>query len=177
MFKDFHLDLIALKEKYNLSKLFSLISNRGIHALFFYRLAHALYLLKIPVLPLILTRIIQIIYGIDIDYKSKVAGGTILIHGVGLVIGAGAIVKPGCIIYHQVTLGIKGSNNNDGFPIIEEGCILGAGCKILGNIVIGKGSVVGPNCVVLQSIPANSLVKPTANLVVQRQDLSLLVNK
>lgn len=62
-------------------------------------------------------------------------GGVVIIHGVGIVIGAGAVIKSGTIIYHQVTIGIKGYGKDDGFTTIEEkNCILGAGCKIFGKI-------------------------------------------
>lgn len=68
-------DLKILKQKYNISYLMSVMSNRGFHALLFYRISHFLYNYKIPLLPLIFTRIIQIIYGIDIDYRAKLEGG------------------------------------------------------------------------------------------------------
>ena len=73
--KDIYKDLKILKQEYGASYLMALISNRGIHSLLFYRLAHFLYKYKIPLLPLILTRIIQIVYSIDIDYRAKIEGG------------------------------------------------------------------------------------------------------
>ncbi|MCW3805817.1 serine O-acetyltransferase [Plebeiibacterium marinum] len=159
MLKEINEDLTILKEKYKVSKLFSFFTNRGIHALIFYRVANKLFEFKIPLLPLLLTRIIQIVYSVDIDYRAKLEGGIVIIHGVGLVIGAGVVVKRHTIIYHQVTLGIKGSSVNDGFPIIEEGCVLGAGAKILGNVSCGQNSIVGANVVLTKDIDNNSIVK------------------
>ena len=82
-----------------------------------------------------------------------------MIHGIGTVIGAGAIIEEGCVIYHGVTLGIKGSNFNDGFPILNKGVVLGAGCKLLGNINIGANSVVGANVVLTKDLDENTIVK------------------
>lgn len=152
-------DLNALEKKFNVSKTLAFFSNRGFHALFFYRIAHFLFKKKVPLAPLLLTRFIQIIYGIDIDYRAKIHGGVIIIHGVGLVIGMGAEIKKGCVLYHQVTLGIKGNPKKDGFPIIEEDCTLGAGAKILGPIIVKNSSIIGANVVLTKSIEANSVVK------------------
>lgn len=68
-------DLKILKQKYNISYIMSILSNRGFHALLFYRISHFLYKIKVPILPLLFTRIIQIIYSIDIDYRAKIEGG------------------------------------------------------------------------------------------------------
>ena len=67
-------DLQILKQKYGVSYGMPLLSNRGIHSLLFYRIANFLYRYKIPLLPLILTRIIQILYGIDLDYRANIDG-------------------------------------------------------------------------------------------------------
>ena len=85
-----------------------LLSNRGIHCLLFYRLSHLLYKYRIPLLPLIFTRIIQIIYGVDIDYRAQLEGGIIIVHGIGLVIGSGVIIKSKVTLFHQVTIGVRG---------------------------------------------------------------------
>jgi len=161
--KDIKLDLFRLRTEFGVSNLMALLANRGIHALINYRLSHYLFIKGIPILPLILTRIIQIIYAIDIDYKADLEGGIVIIHGVGIVIGHGAIVKSNTTIYHEVTLGRKKQGakipHDDGFPTIECNCVLGAGAKIVGPIKIGENSIVGPNCVVMESIPADTLIK------------------
>lgn len=102
-FKDIFADLSILEKRYKVSKIFSILSNSGIYALICYRLGNSLYNLRVP---LILTRIIQVLYAIDIDYRSRIEGGVIIIHGVGLVVGAGVYIKTGTTLYHQVTLGI-----------------------------------------------------------------------
>jgi serine O-acetyltransferase len=171
MFKNIKDDLLFLKKRYNVSFGMAILSNRGFHSLLFYRLSNFFYRYKIPLLPLILTRIIQIIYRVDIDYKATIEGGVIIIHGDGIVIGRGALIKSGTIIYHQVTIGIKGYGQDDGFAIIGQNCILGAGCKIFGKIIIGKNSIIGANTVVTKSIPNNSIVKNNCNLIIKEKKL------
>ena len=72
---NFYKDLYVLKKKYNLGYLQSAFSNRGFHSLLIYRVSHILYSYKIPIIPLVLTRMIQILYGIDIDYRANIKGG------------------------------------------------------------------------------------------------------
>jgi serine O-acetyltransferase len=167
--KKIYEDLKTLKQTYNISYVMSILSNRGFHALLFYRISNFLYKCKVPILPLIFTRIIQIIYSIDIDYRAKIEGGVIIIHGVGTVIGSGATIKSGTIIYHQVTIGIKGNKMSDGFATIEENCILGAGAKILGKLTIGMNSIIGANVVVIKDIPQRSIVTTSAKIVIRQQ--------
>ncbi|MDO7137090.1 serine O-acetyltransferase [Algibacter lectus] len=169
LFKDINKDLSALKVKYGLSYFMAIISNRGFHSLFFYRVSHALWNLKIPILPLILTRFVQVMYAIDIDYKSKLEGGIIIIHGVGIVVGYKAYISEGTIIYQQVTLGEKGSRFNDGHPFIGKNVILGAGSKLLGGIKIGDNSIIGPNVVLLDSVDEKTIVKVMPNQIKKRK--------
>lgn len=73
----------------------------------------------------------------------------------GVVIGAGAVIGRGCRIYHGVTLGIS-HRDNDGFPVLGENVLVGAGAKILGPIVVGNGAKIGANSVVLSDVPAGA---------------------
>lgn len=156
-------DIKELRIQYEMNPVLAIVANRGFHALFIYRLSNWLYRIKIPLLPLILTRIVQIIYSIDIDYKASIQGGVIIIHGVGLVIGEGSSIASGTVLYHGVTLGRKTQGKyppeGDGFPSIGRRCVIGAGAKLLGPVSIGAESVVGANCVVTESLQEASIIK------------------
>lgn len=171
-------DLKELKVQYEMNPVLAIIANRGFHALFFYRLSNWLYRIKIPLLPLIFTRIIQILYAIDIDYKASIEGGVIIVHGIGLIIGEGVAIASGTVLYHGVTLGRKTQGKytpeGDGFPIIGSNCVIGAGAKLLGAISIGSGSIVGANCVLTASLEEASIVKidSSSYLIKRLQKLS-----
>ncbi len=167
--KNIKADLRALKEQYDVSFLMSILSNRGFHSLLFYRMAHWFYRLKVPLMPLILTRIIQIFYAIDIDYRANIDGGVVLVHGVGSVIGSGACIGSGTIIYHQVTIGVKGYGDNDGFATVGHNCILGAGAKILGKVRIGDHCVIGANSVITHDVPDNSVAITSATVCIKER--------
>jgi serine O-acetyltransferase len=161
---------IAVAKKFYKVNIIAVFFNRGFHALLFYRIASKLYNWKIPIFPLIFTRIIQVIYAIDIDYKANLAGGIVIVHGVGLVIGSGVIVRSNVILFHGVTLGRRGIgpsiSSTDGFPTVEEDCIICTGAVLLGNIIIGKNTTIGANCVVTNNIAPNTIYKiPSSHFV------------
>jgi len=74
----------------------------------------------------------------------------------GVVIGETSIIGDDVMIYHGVTLGGRTSSKGKRHPTIENGVLLGAGCKILGDITIGANSTIGANQVVVNSVSKNT---------------------
>ena len=153
------------------------LTNRGLHAIFLYRLSHALWKAHVPLLPLIFTRLAQHLFAVDIDPAAELGPGVAIIHGFGLVIGRGARIEGNCCLYHGVTLGNRGSewigsNLPDGQPVLERGVMVGAGAKILGAIRIGRNSVIGANAVVLKDLPPCSIAAGVpARVIGQRPEM------
>lgn len=172
LFKDINADLVFINKRFSVNKLAAILFNRGLHALISYRLANLIYKLGVPLIPFFLTRIIQVLYGIDISWKANISGGVVIIHGIGLVIGEGSSISKGCIIYHGVTLGrkyqIPEEHPNDGYPQIGEHCVLGAGAKLIGNITIGNNSIISPNAVLLVNLKEGSVVKCPLPIISRR---------
>jgi serine O-acetyltransferase len=57
-----------------------------------------------------------------------------------------------------VTLGGTGNDAGDRHPQVRVGVMIGAGAKVLGNILIGEGAKVGAGSVVLSDVPAHVTV-------------------
>lgn len=129
----------------------------GFKALLFHRLAHALWRLRVPFLPRFIAEISRFLTGIEIHPGAKL-GRVLIDHGMGVVIGETAEVGDDVLIYQGVSLGGTTLNKGKRHPTIEDGVVLGAGCKILGAIRIGKNSRVGANSVVVEAVPPNSTV-------------------
>ncbi len=96
--------------------------------------------------------------GMEIHPGATIGKDVFIDHGLGVVIGETAVIKDHVTIFQNVTLGGRGNHNGKRHPTIEEGCLIGAGAKILGNITIGKNSKVGANAVVLYDVPPNTTV-------------------
>jgi len=73
------------------------------------------------------------------------------------VVGRGVRLGSHVVIGHQVTLGGTEFDLHQ-MPEIRDGVYLGAGCKVLGPVVVGEGATVGANAVVTKDIPPGSVV-------------------
>lgn len=126
----------------------------SIHAMFFYRIAHALYNIHWYFLARFLSQFARWLTGIEIHPGAKIGNGLFIDHGLGVVIGETAEIGNNVTLYHQVTLGGTGKDHGKRHPTIRDGVIIGAGAKILGPIEIGENAKVGANSVVLRNVPA-----------------------
>lgn len=82
---------------------------------------------------------------------------TFLPHPQGIVVGSRVRLGEGVVIGQQVTLGGR-DLNIEHMPSIHDGVYLGAGCKVLGDVVVGRGATVGANAVVTKNVPPGAVV-------------------
>ena len=126
-----------------------------------YRIAHELYLLKVPLIPRMMTEMAHSETGIDIHPGAHIGRYFTIDHGTGVVIGATCTIGDNVKIYQGVTLGAKSFPLNEHgnpvkgiprHPIIEDNVIIYANATILGRVTIGKGSVIGANVWVTEDL-------------------------
>ena len=127
----------------------------GLWALFFHRIAHAIYNKGLRFLPRFISAISLFLTTIDIHPAATFGRRVFIDHGVGVVIGETAIIGDDVIIYQQVTLGGVSTSKGKRHPTLGNNVVIGAGSKILGNIEIGENSKVGANSVVVKNVPAD----------------------
>ncbi|OGV10309.1 MAG: serine acetyltransferase [Stygiobacter sp. RIFOXYA2_FULL_38_8] len=135
----------------------------GFMAIVIYRLSHELYLLKVPIIPRIMSEHAHQITGIDIHPGASIGSPFVIDHGTGIVIGETTVIGKNVKIYQGVTLGAlsvdKSLAQTKRHPTIEDDVIIYSQAVILGgSTVIGKNSVIGGNSWVTQSIPPDSVV-------------------
>lgn len=130
----------------------------GLHALVAHRIAHKLKYWKIPVIPRMISYISRIFTGIEIHPAATIGRRFFIDHGMGVVIGATTIVGDDVLIYQGVTLGGTGKEHGKRHPTIENNVIVGAGAKVLGNLIIGKNARIGAGSVVVDNVPENATV-------------------
>lgn len=148
------LDFALKSDPASRNKLEILLTYSGVHALMFYRLAHFLQKRRLKLLARIISQMGRFFTGIEIHPSAKISAGIFIDHGMGVVIGATAIVEEGVIIYHGVTLGGTGKDRGaKRHPTVKKGAIIGSGAKILGNITVGENAKIGANAVVLCDVP------------------------
>ena len=135
----------------------------GFYALCFYRIAHKLLKLDVPLLPRILTEYAHSRTGIDIHPGAEIDEHFFIDHGTGIVIGETARIGKHVKIYQGVTLGAlsvkKSHANQKRHPTVEDHVVIYSGATILGGeTVIGHHSIIGGNVWLTSSIPPGSLV-------------------
>lgn len=141
----------------------------GLHAIIFYRIAHILYLLKIPILPRLISQLARHITGIEIHPGAKIGKGLFIDHGMGVVIGETSILGDNVTLFQGVTLGGTGKEKGKRHPTLGNNVVVGAGAKVLGNITIGDDVVVGANAVVIKDVPADSTVVGVPGRIVKQE--------
>lgn len=144
----------------------------GFYALCFYRIAHELLKLEVPLLPRILTEHAHSKTGIDIHPGAIIGDHFFIDHGTGIVIGETAEIGNHVKLYQGVTLGAMSVDKSLGFkkrhPTVQDHVVIYSGATILGGeTVIGHHSVIGGNVWLTKSIPPGSLVyhKPEITVV------------
>lgn len=176
-----HEDLQATFDRDPATKEFSTIFlyYKGFHALQSYRVANWLWHNEHKAFALCLQNRISEVFGVDIHPAAKIGKGILIDHATGIVIGETAVVKDNVSMLHSVTLGGTGKECGDRHPKIESGVLIGAGAKILGNIIIGEGAKVGAGSVVLKEVPPHATVAGVPAQVVGKPDCdnpALLMN-
>ncbi|MCR5231260.1 MAG: hypothetical protein K6B64_01265 [Acholeplasmatales bacterium] len=124
-----------------------LITNPCFHSVLLYRLSSFFYKKKLKILAKIVWYINRIVFSVDIDYRAKLSGGLVLIHGIGTVIGKDVISKGRLYVYQGVTIGGSGfskvlDGNEIWQPIIEDGVRIYTNALVLGPIHIGKNETI-----------------------------------
>lgn len=142
-----------------------IFSYPGLFATMVYRLAHELHLLKIPLIPRIMTEYAHNLTGIDIHPGATIGEYFFIDHGTGVVIGETTIIGRYVKIYQGVTLGAlstRGGQKLRGVkrhPTLQDEVVVYSGASILGGeTIVGKGAVISSNVFVTQSVPAGTRV-------------------
>lgn len=148
-------DIVAVFERdpacHNLLQ--PLLFFKGFQAIQAYRLGHWLWRHDRKDLAYFVQARVSEVFGIDIHPNAVLGKGLMIDHAHSIVIGETAVVGDNVSMLHSVTLGGTGKEDDDRHPKIGNGVLIGAGAKVLGNIVIGDCSRIAAGSVVLQEVP------------------------
>lgn len=136
-----------------------IFSYPGFFAITVYRIAHELWLLKVPMIPRIMTEHAHSVTGIDIHPGAEIGKNFFIDHGTGIVIGETTKIGNNVKIYQGVTLGalstrkgqeLKGVKRH---PTIGDNVTIYSGTTVLGgDTVIGNGATIGGNAFIVSSV-------------------------
>ena len=140
----------------------------GVMAVFTYRIAHALHVAGVPLIPRVMTEFAHLETGVDIHPGARLGRSFFIDHGTGTVIGETTDIGNNVKLYQGVTLGalsfpknergelIRGTKRH---PTVEDDVVIYAGATILGGeTVVGRGSVIGGSVWLTASVPPGTRV-------------------
>jgi serine O-acetyltransferase len=146
---------------------------KGYHAVQSYRLAHYLWQQKRTLLASYIQGRIAELFDVDIHPAATIAGGFMMDHATGVVIGETSLIEENVSMLHGVTLGGSGLAVGKRHPTLRQGVLISVGAKILGDIDIGEGAKIGAGSVVLTSMPAHATVVGVPAVVVGQSNCDM----
>ncbi len=158
-----------------------ILSYPGVEAIAVHRVAHELHLLKVPLIPRIMSEYAHNKTGIDIHPGASIGNDFFIDHGTGVVIGETAEIGDNVRMYQGVTLGAlsiqKDASGNIGrgvkrHPTLKNNVIIYSGATILGGkTVVGEYSIIGGSVWLTESVPPYTILVNKAPELTQKRYL------
>lgn len=130
----------------------------GVHAVLAHRVSHALWQRGAKLPARAISQAARLLTQIEIHPGATIGPRLFIDHGSGVVIGETAEIGADVTIYHGVTLGGTSLDVGKRHPTIGDRVTIGAGAKVLGNLVVGADSRIGANAVLVRTVDIRSVV-------------------
>lgn len=142
-----------------------IFSYPGFFAIFVYRIAHELYVQKVPLIPRIMSEYAHSGTGVDINSGADIGEYFFIDHATGVVIGETTKIGAHVKVYQGVTLGALSTRAGQALagvkrhPTIEDNVTIYSNASVLGGeTVVGEGSIIAGSAFVTSSVPKGSRV-------------------
>jgi serine O-acetyltransferase len=116
-------------------------------------------ILKIVLFPIymFLNMLIQVLWGIEIQYSARIGAGLYIGHFGGITISGDAVIGKNANISQNITIGIAGDGEKRGVPVIGDNVYIAPGARLFGKIQVGDNVKIGANAVIHKNIPNNAV--------------------
>src|SRR5208282_2758798 len=150
----------------------------GLHAIWYYRVAHWLWTHNLRTTARLLSEWARWVTGIEIHPGATIGRRLFIDHGMGVVIGETTEIGDDVLIYQGVTLGGTSHKKEKRHPTIEDQVMISSGASVIGPVRIGRGSRIGAGAVVVSSAPPYSTIVGIPGKIIEgqsaRQDVAEL---
>jgi serine O-acetyltransferase len=130
----------------------------GLHAVWGYRIAHALWERGHTFTARFLSQFVRFLTGVEIHPAADIGRRLFIDHGAAVVIGETAEIGDDVLMYHGVTLGGDSMRREKRHPTLEDGATVGANSTLVGDITVGENATVGAGSTVVEDVPAEITV-------------------
>lgn len=142
-----------------------LFFTQGFWACFQYRIAHAIYMMPLPVVKQILhffcllwQKGIEMTTGISVPASAQIGHSFYIGHFGGIILNAKTIIGNNCNVSQGVTIGVSGQGSHRGVPKLGNNVYIGANTVVAGNIVVGDDVLIGACSLVNTDVTSNSVM-------------------
>ena len=101
---------------------------------------------------------IEIATGISIPASAKIGHSFYIGHFGGIILNAEVVIGNNCNISQGVTIGVSGTLENRGVPIIGNNVYIGANSVVVGQIIVQDDVLIGACSLVNSNIPQGAVV-------------------
>jgi serine O-acetyltransferase len=133
---------------------------QGFWASSVYRLSRAALLRTRLARPLIALaqKFIEVITGISLPPQGEIGEGLYIGHYGSIIVSPASRIGHNCSLAQNVTVGLAGTGEHRGAPVIGNRVFVGAHSIIVGRITVGDDAVICAGSVVMRSVPARAVV-------------------
>ncbi|MBW8904745.1 MAG: serine acetyltransferase [Betaproteobacteria bacterium] len=103
-------------------------------------------------------KLIEIVTGISLPPQCEIGEGLYIGHYGSIIVAPPSRIGHNCSLAQNVTVGVAGSGDNRGAPVIGNRVFIGAHSIIVGRITVGDDAVICAGSVVTRSVPARAMV-------------------
>jgi serine O-acetyltransferase len=140
-------------------KLATLFLNPCFHSVCVFRLSNALYKMHLSAVSRVLWYINRVVFNVDIDYRAELAGGFVLVHGLGTVVGKNVRSLGKLRVYQGVTLGGSRGKCRDtseygtiDMPVLEDGVCVYTNACVFGPVIVSENTVIKAGKIIAQDV-------------------------
>lgn len=143
----------------------TLLLNPCFHAVALFRLSSLFYRIHLEPVAKVVWYLNRVLYHVDLDYKAQLAPGFKLVHGLGVVVGAGVVSEGPLTVYQGVTIGgSRGRSREDGQggvfwqPHFSSNVVVYANACVFGPIYVGDDAIVKAARIVTKDVEPGAKV-------------------
>jgi serine acetyltransferase len=117
--------------------------------------------------------VVRNVYGIELPYTVRVGRRVIIEHQGSIVVHGNAGIGDDSILRQGVTLGNRRKDRPLDAPQIGRNVNIGAGAKIIGDVIVGDGASIGANSVVTRDVRPGAVMVGIPAAEVRRNGISV----
>ena len=163
--------------KYGASVFSAIFLSQSFWAIFQYRIAHSWYRvpinkwvkLPITIVLLVWQKIVEVITGISLPASATIGHSFYIGHFGPVIVHPKTVIGNNCNLSQGVTIGISGTGEKRGVPVIMDNVYIGPNAVVAGNIRIANNVAIGALTLVIRDVEEYAVVSGVPSSVISHK--------